>query len=70
VNPSGNYVDPAGGAATVDDILQVLNPQQEHMLLYAMKEVYSHLDKTDPQQAEALIDALARENNGKLLDEL
>jgi RNA recognition motif-containing protein len=47
VNPQGLYVDPACASgrnmqpgASVEDVLSALTPEQEHMLLYAMKEAY------------------------------
>lgn len=54
----------------MEDVLSALTPEQEHMLLYSMKEVYQSLEKSDPRQAEALIDSLAREQDGQLLDKL
>ena len=44
INPQGSYIDPAGGAATVEDVLAALTPEQEHMVLYAIKEVYNSSD--------------------------
>lgn len=53
INPQGGYIDPAGGAATVEDVLAALTPEQEHMILYAIKEVWNN---TDGKQQEMLID--------------
>lgn len=61
-------MDPAGGAATVEDVLAALTPEQEHMILYAIKEVWNGAG--DGRQQEMLIDQLAKEQDGQLLEKL
>ena len=46
-------------------MLSALTPEQEHMLLYAIKEVHT---KMDSREQEALIEALAKD--GSMLEKL
>ncbi len=68
VNSEGGQVDPANGAATVEDVFSALTVEQEHMLLYSIKEAYIAA-QADPRQEDALVEALAKED-GQLLEKL
>ena len=63
VNADGTQVEPANGGASVEDVMSALTPEQEHMLLFAIKEAYVAA-QADPRQEEALVEALARESDG------
>ena len=52
----------------MEDVLLALTPDQEHMLLYAIREVHSAAEKAGT--SEQLVEALAREADGALLGKL
>jgi hypothetical protein len=66
VNLKGEYVNDY--EASVEEILNSLSTEQEQLLLFGLKDIYDFASRSDPKQAEAMVENLAQDES--LLDNL